>query len=165
MLGIGDGKTAVTGAEIQEMSTATLQERCREVDVFARASPEYKLRLVKAMQASRQIVAITAVPLRVWPWLGFRSQVDSRCPVDFQCRAGCRCRVGRDAYDDRATLEVRTEVDTGTHGSIPHIGRRSAALPPASGASCSRATPRKPSPNPASPTAGGPLDAVGAFLR
>src|SRR6516162_9144151 len=59
MLGIGDGKTAVTGAEIQEMDTATLQERCREVDVFARASPEHKLRLVKAMQASGQIVAMT----------------------------------------------------------------------------------------------------------
>jgi magnesium-transporting ATPase (P-type) len=55
MLGIGDGKTAVTGAEIQEMDTATLQERCREVDVFARASPEHKLRLVKAMQASKCI--------------------------------------------------------------------------------------------------------------
>jgi magnesium-transporting ATPase (P-type) len=59
MLGIGDGKTAVTGAEIQEMDTATLQERCRDVDVFARASPEHKLRLVKAMQASKQIVAMT----------------------------------------------------------------------------------------------------------
>jgi calcium-translocating P-type ATPase len=59
MLGIGDGKTAVTGTEIEEMDTATLQERCRDVDVFARASPEHKLRLVKAMQASRQIVAMT----------------------------------------------------------------------------------------------------------
>jgi magnesium-transporting ATPase (P-type) len=59
MLGIGDGKTAVTGAEIEEMDTATLQERCRDVDVFARASPEHKLRLVKVMQASQQIVAMT----------------------------------------------------------------------------------------------------------
>src|SRR6516162_6740509 len=59
MLDIGDGKTAVTGSEIQEMDTATLQERCRAVDVFARASPEHKLRLVKAMQASKQIAAMT----------------------------------------------------------------------------------------------------------
>ena len=28
MLGIGDGKTAVTGAEIEEMDDATLQEAC-----------------------------------------------------------------------------------------------------------------------------------------
>jgi calcium-translocating P-type ATPase len=59
MLGIGDGKTAVTGAEIEEMDEATLQERCGAVDVFARASPEHKLRLVKAMQASKQTVAMT----------------------------------------------------------------------------------------------------------
>ena len=59
MLGIGDGRTAITGAEIEEMDTATLQERVREVDVFARASPEHKLRLVKAMQANKQIVAMT----------------------------------------------------------------------------------------------------------
>jgi magnesium-transporting ATPase (P-type) len=59
MLGIGDGKTAVTGAEIEEMDTATLQDRVRDVDVFARASPEHKLRLVKAIQANQQIVAMT----------------------------------------------------------------------------------------------------------
>jgi magnesium-transporting ATPase (P-type) len=59
MLGIGDGKTAITGAEIEELDTATLQERVRTVDVFARASPEHKLRLVKAIQANNQIVAMT----------------------------------------------------------------------------------------------------------
>src|SRR5262249_10658576 len=59
MLGIGDGKTAVIGAELEEMDTARLQERCRDVDVFARTSPEHKLRLVKAIQASKQIVAMT----------------------------------------------------------------------------------------------------------
>jgi magnesium-transporting ATPase (P-type) len=59
MLGIGDGRTAITGAEIEAMDTATLQERVRDVDVFARASPEHKLRLVKAIQANKQIVAMT----------------------------------------------------------------------------------------------------------
>jgi magnesium-transporting ATPase (P-type) len=59
MLGIGDGKTAITGAEIEEMNEAALQEKVRNVDVFARASPEHKLRLVKAIQANKQIVAMT----------------------------------------------------------------------------------------------------------
>jgi magnesium-transporting ATPase (P-type) len=59
MLGTGDGKTAVIGTEIEDMDTAALQERCEAVDVFARASPQHKLRLVKAMQASKQIVAMT----------------------------------------------------------------------------------------------------------
>ena len=59
MLGIGDGKSAIIGAEIEEMSTATLQEKVRDIDVFARASPEHKLRLVKAIQANKQVVAMT----------------------------------------------------------------------------------------------------------
>jgi len=59
MLGIGDGKTAITGGEIEDMDSATLQQRVRDVDVFARASPEHKLRLVKAIQANGQIVAMT----------------------------------------------------------------------------------------------------------
>jgi magnesium-transporting ATPase (P-type) len=59
MLGIGDGQTALTGAEVEELDTATLQERVRDVDVFARSSPEHKLRLVKAIQANGQVVAMT----------------------------------------------------------------------------------------------------------
>jgi magnesium-transporting ATPase (P-type) len=59
MLGIGDGKTAVTGAEIEEMNDGALQETVRNVDVFARASPEHKLRLVKAIQANGQVIAMT----------------------------------------------------------------------------------------------------------
>jgi len=59
MLGIGDGKTAVTGSEIEEMNEAALRETVRDVDVFARASPEHKLRLVKAIQANVQICAMT----------------------------------------------------------------------------------------------------------
>jgi magnesium-transporting ATPase (P-type) len=59
MLGIGDGKTAVAGTEVEAMNDAALRECVRDVDVFARASPEHKLRLVKAIQANRQIVAMT----------------------------------------------------------------------------------------------------------
>lgn len=59
MLGIGDGKTAFTGADIEAMNDAELQECVRDADVFARAAPEHKLRLVKAIQANGQIVAMT----------------------------------------------------------------------------------------------------------
>jgi magnesium-transporting ATPase (P-type) len=59
MLGIGDGQTAVAGVEIEAMNEAALQDCVRSVDVFARASPEHKLRLVKAIQANGQIVAMT----------------------------------------------------------------------------------------------------------
>jgi magnesium-transporting ATPase (P-type) len=59
MLGIGDGKTAIIGKEIEAMDTAALQKCVRSVDVFARSSPEHKLRLVEAIQANKQIVAMT----------------------------------------------------------------------------------------------------------
>jgi magnesium-transporting ATPase (P-type) len=59
MLGIGDGRTAIIGAEIEEMNEAQLQEAVAKVDVFARTSPEHKLRLVKAVQANGQICAMT----------------------------------------------------------------------------------------------------------
>jgi magnesium-transporting ATPase (P-type) len=59
MLGIGDGTTAISGTEIEGMNEGELRESVRTVDVFARASPEHKLRLVNAIQANRQIVAMT----------------------------------------------------------------------------------------------------------
>ena len=59
MLGIGDGRTAMEGVEIERLDQAALRERVKTVDVFARSSPEHKLRLVEAIQANGQIVAMT----------------------------------------------------------------------------------------------------------
>ena len=59
MLGIGDGKSVITGAKLEEMDDRELEAKCRDTDVFARTSPEHKLRLVRAIQASKQIVAMT----------------------------------------------------------------------------------------------------------
>ena len=58
-LGIGIGKPAMTGAEITLMDEATLQDVVSDVDIFARASPEHKLRLVQALQRNGNIVAMT----------------------------------------------------------------------------------------------------------
>ncbi len=58
-LGIGRGKSSLTGAEIEIMDDERLREVVGEVDVFARASPEHKLRLVQAMQANGQVVSMT----------------------------------------------------------------------------------------------------------
>ena len=58
-LAIGAGTPAITGAELQLMDDAALQRVVMEVDVFARASPEHKLRLVQALQRDGQVVAMT----------------------------------------------------------------------------------------------------------
>jgi magnesium-transporting ATPase (P-type) len=57
-IGIGNGKT-LTGIELDAMDDEALRLAVREVDVFARASPEHKLRLVTALQANGEIVAMT----------------------------------------------------------------------------------------------------------
>ena len=59
LLGIGRDKPALTGAEIELMDDAQLRRVAPEIDVFARASPEHKLRLVEALQAAGQVVAMT----------------------------------------------------------------------------------------------------------
>jgi magnesium-transporting ATPase (P-type) len=58
-MGIGDGVTAVTGAELEGMSDEQLRETAKKVFVFARVSPEHKLRLVQALQAEGDVVAMT----------------------------------------------------------------------------------------------------------
>jgi magnesium-transporting ATPase (P-type) len=58
-LGIGDGKSALIGAEIEKMSEQQLKDVVQSIDVFARASPEHKIRLVKALQAHQEVVAMT----------------------------------------------------------------------------------------------------------
>lgn len=58
-LAIGVGKPTITGAEVALMNDEALRQVVTEVDVFARASPEHKLRLVTALQDNGQIVAMT----------------------------------------------------------------------------------------------------------
>ena len=58
-LGIGDGQHAVTGAELDNMDDAQLRDAATQVDIFARANPEHKLRLVQALQDDGEIVAMT----------------------------------------------------------------------------------------------------------
>lgn len=50
---------ALTGAEIDQMDDAALEAAIRRTDIFARTSPEHKLRLVQALQAGGQVVAMT----------------------------------------------------------------------------------------------------------
>jgi len=51
--------TVVTGRELSDLSDAGLQERVASVGVFARILPEQKLRIVEALQARGEVVAMT----------------------------------------------------------------------------------------------------------
>jgi calcium-translocating P-type ATPase len=59
-LGIGsDGAQALSGRDIDRLSDEELAEVVADTDVFARTTPEHKLRLVTALQARREVVAMT----------------------------------------------------------------------------------------------------------
>ena len=49
----------VSGRELDAMDDETLREKVRTVSVFARVSPEHKLRIVRALKANGGVVAVT----------------------------------------------------------------------------------------------------------
>ena len=57
-IGLQDG-SAITGAEIEELSDEELAVRARTLTVCARVTPNQKLRLIRALQANNEVVAMT----------------------------------------------------------------------------------------------------------
>ena len=53
-----DGKT-ITGAELSEMDDYTLRQAVRNCRVFARVTPEHKVRIVRAFRENGEVVAMT----------------------------------------------------------------------------------------------------------
>jgi magnesium-transporting ATPase (P-type) len=60
-MGLVDGPDArvLTGAELEAMTQEQLKAVVRDVDVYARTSPEHKIRIVRALQAHGEVVAMT----------------------------------------------------------------------------------------------------------
>jgi len=58
-LGIGDGDGALTGNELDDMTDEQFFAAASQYDIFARTSPEHKLKLVRALQAHGAICAMT----------------------------------------------------------------------------------------------------------
>jgi Ca2+-transporting ATPase len=53
------GHTVLTGGDLNLLSDDLLKDEIEEVDVFARVSPEHKMRIVDALQANGEVVAMT----------------------------------------------------------------------------------------------------------
>ena len=58
-LGLVGAERAVTGRELDELGDQRLPDVVGDVDVFARVSPEHKLRLVESLQAKGEVTAMT----------------------------------------------------------------------------------------------------------
>ncbi|WP_339641746.1 cation-transporting P-type ATPase [uncultured Porticoccus sp.] len=58
-IGLQNPDSVLTGTDIDQLDEQALADRVLDTDVFARTSPEHKLRLVTALQAQGKIVAMT----------------------------------------------------------------------------------------------------------
>ena len=54
-----DGDRAITGAELDAMTDSELDNEVKNISVYARVSPENKIRIVKAWQGKGQVVSMT----------------------------------------------------------------------------------------------------------
>ena len=53
------GRAVKTGVEIQDLDAKSMQEVARVTDVYARVSPEHKMKIVEALRANGDVVAMT----------------------------------------------------------------------------------------------------------
>jgi Ca2+-transporting ATPase len=58
-VGISNNDRFLTGQEIERMSVEDLVEATKEISVFARVSPEHKLKLIDAYQRQQEVVSMT----------------------------------------------------------------------------------------------------------
>ncbi|OXT06113.1 ATPase [Thermoanaerobacterium thermosaccharolyticum] len=56
---LNEGDMAVTGRELEAMTDDELYKKVKDISVYARVSPEHKMRIVKAWQRNNAVVAMT----------------------------------------------------------------------------------------------------------
>ena len=134
-VGLRSPDAVMTGGELDALGDAELRERITAIAVFARVVPEQKLRLVEALKAAGEIVAMTgdgvndAPALQAAqsgsPWAGAAPTWRAR-----RRRWCCWTTISRRSWRDRAdgNLRQHPQVD-GLCDRRPHTDRGHRLLP------------------------------------